>query len=203
MKVYYNAIIILLFCFAFSDVNGPVGPTMPVDNKKQASKYQKVPPVGNKELTFLNGDPVKFNNLYKDGPVLFSFWFLGCGPCVAEMKHLSRFNEKYKDSGFKVISVNTDTKSKGKVKSFVKKKKYSFEMLFDINGKDGLLKKLGGNLCPFTALINMDGTIYSKHLGYERGDEIALEKEILEFIEYNKQFSAQLIDGAPETSVSE
>ena len=206
MKVYYNAILILLLCFLFSDGNGPVGPMMPIDlteDKKQAAKYQKVPPVGNKELTFLNGDPVKFNDLYKEGPVLFSFWFLGCGPCVAEMKHLSKFNEKYKDSGFKVISVNTDTKSKGKVKSFVKKKKYSFEMLFDVNGKDGLLKKLGGNLCPFTALINMDGTIYSKHLGYERGDEIALEKEILEFIEYNKQFSAQTIDSSSETSVSE
>ena len=38
-------------------------------------------------------------------------------------------------------------------------------------------------------LINTDGTIYSKHLGYERGDEIALEKEIAELIEYNKTIS--------------
>jgi len=173
---------------------------MPTDIKKETTKYPKVPPVGNKELTFLNGDPIKFNDLYSDVPVLFSFWFLSCAPCREEMKHLSKFNEQYKDSGFKVISINTDIKSKGKVRSAAKK--YSFDILFDVNGKDGLLKKFGSNACPFTVLVNMDGTIYSKHLGYEVGDEIALEKEILEFIEYNKQFSSLIIDGSSDSTTS-
>ena len=78
------------------------------------------------------------------------------------MKHLSRFNAKYKDTGFKVISVNTDTRNKGKVKSFFKKKKYTFDMVFDLNGKNGVLKKFGGSSCPYTVLVNTDGTIYSK-----------------------------------------
>ena len=154
-------------------------------------KYQKLPVIGINELTTLKGEATQFSELYSDGPVLLSFWFLGCAPCVAEMKHLSKFNEKYKDMGFKVISVSTDTKSKGKVRSFVKKKKYSFDMLFDLNGKNGLLKKLGSNSCPFTALINMDGTIYSKHLGYERGDEVELEKEINRLITYNEKFKVE------------
>ena len=152
----------------------------------QPIKYTKVPNIGGNELTNFIGENVQFSDLYKDGPLLLSFWFLGCGPCVAEMKHLSKFNEKYSDSGFKVVSISTDTKSKGKVKSFAKKKKYSFDMLFDRKGKDGVLKKLGSSSCPFTVLINTDGTIYSKHLGYERGDEVKLEKEISEFIQFNK-----------------
>jgi len=160
-----------------------------VDLDEELKKYQPIPSVGDKELVYLNGDPLKFADLYKDGPVLLSFWFLGCGPCVAEMKHLSKINTKYKDDSFKIISVNTDTRNKGKVKSFVKKKKYSFDMLFDLNGKNGLIKKLGGLSCPYTVLINSDGTIYSKHLGYERGDEIALEKEIAELVTYNKTIS--------------
>ena len=160
-----------------------------VDPNEELKKYQPIPSVGDKELVYLNGDPLKFSDLYKDGPVLLSFWFLGCGPCVAEMKHLSKINTKYKDDSFKIISVNTDTRNKGKVKSFVKKKKYSFDMLFDLNGKNGLIKKLGGLSCPYTVLINSDGTIYSKHLGYERGDEIALEKEIAELVTYNKTIS--------------
>ena len=93
--------------------------------------------------------------------------------------------------GFKVVSISTDTKSKGKVRSFVKKKKYSFDMLFDLSGKNGMLKKLGSNSCPFTVLINMDGTIYSKHLGYERGDEVELEKEINRLITYNEKFKIE------------
>ena len=155
---------------------------------EESIKYKNLPAIGKDDFTLLSGESIDFNGLYSDGPLLVSFWFLGCGPCVAEMKHLSKFNEKYKDTGFQVISINTDTKSKGKVKSFVKKKKYSFDMLFDLNGKNGLLKKLGSSSCPFTALVNMDGTIYSKHLGYERGDEIELEKEILHLIDYNEKF---------------
>jgi len=179
----------LLFC---SDV---------VDPNEELKKYQPIPSVGDKELVYLNGDPLKFSDLYKDGPVLLSFWFLGCGPCVAEMKHLSKINTKYKDDSFKIISVNTDTRNKGKVKSFVKKKKYSFDMLFDLNGKNGLIKKLGGLSCPYTVLINSDGTIYSKHLGYERGDEIALEKEIAELVTYNKTIS--VTEDAPEEKLIE
>jgi thiol-disulfide isomerase/thioredoxin len=167
-----------------------------VDVVKEVKKYQLVPSVGDKELIYLSGDAVKLSDLYKDGPVLLSFWFLGCGPCIAEMKHLSKINEKYKEKDFKVISVNTDTRNKGRVKSFVKKKKYSFDMLFDLNGKNGLIKKLGGLSCPYTVLINRDGTIYSKHLGYERGDEIALEKEIIELMKYNE--SITVIEDSPK-----
>ena len=176
--VFSRLYILFIFTLLFSSES--------VDLKKEVKKYQPIPSVGDKELVYLNGDALKFSNLYKDGPVLLSFWFLGCGPCVAEMKHLSKINTKHKDDSFKIISVNTDTRNKGKVKSFVKKKKYSFDMLFDLNGKNGLIKKLGGSSCPYTVLINTDGTIYSKHLGYERGDEIALEKEISELIKYNK-----------------
>ena len=54
------------------------------------------------------------------------------------------------------------------------------------------IKKLGSSSCPFTVLINTDGTIYSKHLGYERGDEVALEKEINELINYNAHIKFKL-----------
>ena len=172
---------------------------------EKTTDYVQLPVIGNNELTNFSGEVVAFTDLYSEGPLLVSFWFLGCGPCVAEMKHLSNFNEKYKETGFKVISISTDTKSKGKVKSFAKKKKYTFDMLFDRKGKNGILKKLGSSTCPFTALINTDGTIYSKHLGYERGDEVALEKEITELIEYNKKLKTAhtVNDSKVETKIIE
>ena len=179
MKYLYKIVLLFFLTALFSE---------------DAIKYSKIPEIGDNELTmFWDGEnilqptiPTKFSSLYKDGPLLLSFWFLGCGPCVAEMKHLSRFNEKYKESGFKIVSINTDKQSKKRIKSFVKKKKYSFNMLFDQKGKDGVIKKLGGSDCPYTVLVNADGTIYSKHTGYERGDEVMLEKEINELIDYNK-----------------
>jgi len=187
---FCRLLMFLMFSFLFSEE--AVQEVEAVTAVKDVKKFKIVPPVGNNELTSLKGEPIKFDEMYKDGPMLLSFWFLGCAPCIAEMKYLSKFNEKYKDTGFKVISINTDTKSKGKIKSFVKKKKYSFDILFDVNGKNGVIKKLGGSACPFTALINMDGTIYSKHIGFERGDEIALEKEIIEFIDYNNELPIKI-----------
>ena len=179
IKYLYKILLLLLFANLFSE---------------DVIKYSPLPKISSNELTmFWNGESIlnpkpsiEFADLYKDGPLLLSFWFLGCGPCVAEMKHLSEFNKKYKDTGFKVVSINTDKQSKKRIQSFVKKKKYSFDMLFDQQGKDGVIKKLGGVNCPYTVLINTDGTIYSKHIGYERGEEVALEKEINEFIKYNK-----------------
>jgi peroxiredoxin len=182
MKYFHRLVLVLFFTLTFSE---------------DVTSYSKLPKIGNNELKmYWDGEkllksqlPIEFSDLYKDGPLLLSFWFLGCGPCVSEMKHLSKFNEKYKDTGFKVVSINTDKQSKGRIKSFIKKKKYSFEMLFDQQGKDGVIKKLGGVSCPYTVLINTDGTIYSKHIGYERGEEIALEKEINELIKFNKSLA--------------
>ena len=157
-------------------------------------QYSKLPVIGENDFKLFYENKkildkveyVDFNKYYKDGPILVSFWFLGCVPCMAEMKHLTKFNEKYKDSGFKVLSINTDKRNKARVKSLVKKKKYSFDMIFDLKGSDGLLKKFGGSSCPFTVLINKDGTIFSKHIGYEVGDEITLEKNIQDLISYNQ-----------------
>lgn len=145
------------------------------------SKIQYLPDIVLKDL---NKKKVSTSELYKDGPVLINFWYLACAPCIKEMKFLDEFNKKYADSGFSVVSVNTDTpRSLARVKSLVKSKKYSMDILSDPSSK--LLRKLGSRACPFTVLINMDGTIYSSHLGYSPGDEIALEEEIKDLINKN------------------
>lgn len=129
-------------------------------------------------------DKINTSDLYKDGPALVNFWYLACAPCLKEMKFLDEFNSKYSDTGFSVYSVNTDTpRSLARVKSYIKSKKYTMKILSDPSSK--LLKKLGSRACPFTVLVNTDGTIYSTHLGYNPGDEVALEEEIKDLIKKN------------------
>ena len=77
-----------------------------------------------------------------------------------------------------IDTISIMTKEINMKKSFVKKKKYSFNMLFDQKGKDGVIKKLGGSDCPYTVLVNADGTIYSKHTGQSvEAIEEALERD--------------------------
>ena len=135
-------------------------------------------------LKMLNGKSTDVSSFLEDGPILINFWATWCAPCIKEMKYLDKFNKKYTESGFQVVSINTDTpRSLSKVKSFVKSRGYSFEILMD--PKSEFIRKAGGKVLPFLLLVNTDGTIFKRHMGYSPGDEITLEKEIGELIKLN------------------
>ena len=124
-------------------------------------------------------------NIYKyldSKPALISFWFLACEPCKKEMKYLDEYNKKYQDLGFKVISVNTDnSRALNSVEPFVDSKKYSFKVLSDPRSQ--YMRKLKGASCPYTVLVDHEGNIFSRHVGYNPGDEKKLEEEILTMLE--------------------
>ncbi len=141
----------------------------------------KKPLVPNLKFKDLNNNKVMLDEFYSKGPILMNFWTLSCEPCKKEMKHLSKINEKYKDSGFQVVSVNMDTpRTMKKVKQFTQSQKYSFEILIDPRME--LFRKLGGSVMPLVILVNMDGSIEKRHIGYSPGDEVGLEEEIKQII---------------------
>ena len=147
-------------------------------------------------ILFINAEEVKLSNLtlktlekkkidtsvlYNDGPILMSFWNLACEPCKKEMKFLNDYDIKYEEYGFNVISINMDTpRSLSKVKSYIKSKDYSFTLLSDPRSQ--LFRKNGGSIMPYTLLVDTAGFIVSKHTGYNLGDEIKLEKEIINIL---------------------
>ncbi len=135
-------------------------------------------------LKMLNGKSTNVYSFLEDGPILINFWATWCAPCIKEMKYLDKYNKKYAESGFQIVSINTDTpRSLSKVKSFVKSRGYSFEVLTD--PKSEFIRKAGGKVLPYLLLVNTDGTIFKRHMGYSPGDEITLEKEIGELIKLN------------------
>lgn len=152
-------IIILFFTFIFSE-------------------YEKLP---NHFLKDFNKKKRNVTEFIESGPVAINFWFLACEPCKKEMLYLSDFNLKYSKYGFKVLSINTDnSRTINRVKPFVKSQNYSFEMLSD--PKSLFFRKTGGQICPYLLLVDGDGNIINKHIGYNPGDEIKLEKEIVELL---------------------
>ena len=134
--------------------------------------------------TFLKNIDNKKVNIYdfiSGGPTLINFWFLACEPCKKEMKYLDDFNKKYAESGFQVVSINTDgSRALSSVEPYVDSKKYSFKVLSDPRSK--YQRKLKGASCPFTVMIDHKGNIISRHVGYNAGDEEKMEEEIIELI---------------------
>ena len=142
------------------------------------------PVIPNVKIRDLDKNKFMLEDFYSTGPILINFWTLSCEPCKKEMKHLSKINEKYSESGFQVVSINMDTpRTKNKVKQFVNSQKYSFKILSD--PRKDLFQKLGGSVMPLVVIVNMDGTIEKRHVGYSPGDEVGLEKEIAEVITSN------------------
>ena len=127
---------------------------------------------------------VDLSSFYSDGPVAINVWNMSCEPCKKEMKYLNDFHLKYATQGFKFISVNIDSpRSMSKVKSYIKSMKWEFPLLSDPRAE--FFRKTGGKVMPYLLLVNKDGTIYKRHVGFNPGDEIALEAEIIEMITLN------------------
>ncbi len=132
-------------------------------------------------LKDLNNNKIAIYDYIEQGPMVLSFWFLACEPCKKEMVFLDLYNEKYSKYGFNIVSINTDnSRSFGRVKPFVSSKKYSFTVLSD--PKSSFFRKVGGIVCPYTVIVNADGKIINKYMGYNPGDEKKLEKEIVSLI---------------------
>jgi len=147
-------------------------------NIADESKVEKLPDAILKDL---DNKKVSISDIVESRPTLISFWFLACEPCKKEMKYLDEFNIKYADSGFQVISINTDgSRALSSVEPFVDSKKYSFKVLSDPRSK--YQRKLKGASCPFTVIVDHNGNIISRHVGFNSGDEEKLEKEILQLI---------------------
>jgi len=47
-----------------------------------------------------------------------------------------------------------------------------------------VFKKMGGSIMPFVVLADNEGNIFNKHIGFNLGDEKALEEEIKELIKF-------------------
>ncbi|MEA1881295.1 MAG: TlpA disulfide reductase family protein [Candidatus Marinimicrobia bacterium] len=133
--------------------------------------------VPNLKLKKLNGKSVMLQDYLEKGPVLVNFWATWCAPCKKEMVYLDQFEKKYGKVGFAVLAISTDSqKSLSQVRSYIRSKKYSFDVFLDPNRQ--IFKKLNGNLMPTNILIDQGGEILWRHYGYLPGDETKMEKEI-------------------------
>ena len=125
----------------------------------------------------IDNKQIEFSELYNHGPVLVNFWALWCEPCRVEMRPLKILYEKYKDKGFTILGINQDTpRSVSKVRSYISSQRINFPVAIDPNSQ--LLQKFNGQAIPYSLLINKNGEIVYKNVGYLPGDEIKLEKEI-------------------------
>ncbi len=150
-----------------------------VDDKIVSEKKLENPPytVGMKfpnfELLDNQDKLIKGNNVFGKY-TLIDFWATWCGPCRQETPNLIFANSKFKEKGFRVITISIDENSAQKkwLEVIGSDKMSAFINLFNGNDKSGLAKELKIVAIPANFLVDSTGRIVATNL---RGEQLQIK----------------------------
>jgi len=125
-------------------------------------------------LTDLMGNDISLSDF--QGKVIFlNFWATWCPPCRTEIPGFVNVFEKYKTKGMQIIGISVDRIKPEKVFEFVKEYKINYPVIM---ADSELVRKYEpGRAIPVTIIIDSQGRIRHKHIGYM--DKDTLEKYFL------------------------
>lgn len=141
----------------------------------------EVPSVNMKDVQGKTVNSADFDN---DGkPYIINFWATWCGPCKRELNAIAEVYEDWVDeTGVKIIAISIDdTRTSRNVKPYVDASGWDYEIYMDENGD--FRRAMNVNNPPYTFLVDGEGNIVYKHVGYNAGDEEELYEKLLEISE--------------------
>jgi peroxiredoxin/outer membrane lipoprotein-sorting protein len=107
---------------------------------------------------------------------LISFWFQNCGPCRMELPHLAEQYPTLKKRGLVILAINTDDSAKD-VQKVIFDDKLNFPVAVAMDTRDKIINAYKIEAFPTAYLLNSDGKIVWRRVGYDpAGLDAALEK---------------------------
>ena len=113
------------------------------------------------DLPTPQGDTLSFDS-YRGRVVLLNIWASWCGPCRDEFPLMARLAQELANEEFAVVAVSDDL-DEGAARRFLAE----FEPPFAIAwGRGALQRQLNYRGLPFTALVDRDGRVISRYIGF-------------------------------------
>jgi thiol-disulfide isomerase/thioredoxin len=105
-----------------------------------------------------DGSAVDFPSSYKGKVVLLDFWAIWCGPCIAELPHVTEAYAKYSGQGFEILGISLDQPNMAeKLAQFTKERNMPWKQIYEGKYWDvSLVKDFGVQGIPFVLLIDGD-----------------------------------------------
>ena len=104
------------------------------------------------------------------------FWATWCDPCRDQMPLLDRLFTEYRERGVEVYAVSFD-EDRNALEEFLARIPVGFPVLWD-KGGSALAEKMDITRLPTTLILDRDGVVRAVHLGFEKGEGSALEREL-------------------------
>ncbi|MGD2053246.1 MAG: TlpA disulfide reductase family protein [Gammaproteobacteria bacterium] len=119
---------------------------------------------------------------YKGKVVYLDFWASWCEPCKRSFPWMNKLQEQYGENGFEIVAVNLD-ESRKDAETFLQKMPAKFDVAFDKSGKTAEAYNL--KAMPSSFLIDREGKLVYKSLGYRAEEKKVVEKKIQQLVGKN------------------
>jgi len=146
--------------------------------------WARLTPVGERKASILNKPAADWSTTDLDGNrhslaghrgkvIVLDFWYRGCGWCIKAMPQIKEVTEHFRDRPVVVLGMNTDRKEADA--RFVAK---SLKLNYATLKAAGLPEKYGVQAFPTLIIIDQEGIVRDRHVGYSPN----LREELIETI---------------------
>ena len=116
---------------------------------------------------------------YQGKVVYLDFWASWCKPCQKSFPWMNQLQARYPADSFTVVTINLDQQAED-MHDFLKKVPADFDVYHDPSGQIAEKFQLEG--MPTSYLINKQGKVVKKHIGFYGKKSAEYEKEIEELL---------------------